>query len=514
MQQEMGKEVWNSDGTPGGSWPDFYALLRVSPKAEPEELRQAINSLYGQATANTDHRDLSKRFYYQTLQEKVLPQARRILLDEASRRAYDNQWHKHRQNAQGALPYADFLASLPSGTRLSATEASSLNHLSEDDLAAFPVVSPVTAPVENSRVLDPEVEVGTAQGWEPSTYAPASKEEEMEAEVMEAEVMEGEVIEAEVVEEEGVDAQASPAREALRGGEVHPAVLRASQARAGRTRGAESDEDWALNLKTGEAHDAVQRAALRGSRAIVKVAPQSLPATQTAPVEIKVPVATPRIRPAGKTGAVVLGAVLLAGLGWGAMHALAPANTSTSSDRAADTQRQVELAVQQALAHNAVAAASYREVVPTSEKSAQNWKYTLGTPPSTWSAKNFNSASWKAGRGGFGTDTPGSGPISTPWNTADIWMRRTFDPGSLTHDQISRLVIRDFHDEDVDVFINGAHAYSSLGFITSYESIALSDEAKAAIIPNATNTLAVHCHQTTGGQYIDVGIYERNPSKP
>ena len=61
------------------------------------------------------------------------------------------------------------------------------------------------------------------------------------------------------------------------------------------------------------------------------------------------------------------------------------------------------------------------------------------------------------------------------------------------------------HDEDVEVYINGVLAGKAGGFITEYEEMPMTPEGRAALKPGK-NVLAVHCHQTTGGQYVDVGI--------
>ena len=58
-------------------------------------------------------------------------------------------------------------------------------------------------------------------------------------------------------------------------------------------------------------------------------------------------------------------------------------------------------------------------------------------------------------------------------------------------------------------YLNGVLAGSASGFTTNYTLFAMNEQGKAAFLPGQTNTVAVHCTQTTGGQYIDVGIQYR-----
>jgi len=59
----------------------------------------------------------------------------------------------------------------------------------------------------------------------------------------------------------------------------------------------------------------------------------------------------------------------------------------------------------------------------------------------------------------------------------------------------------------VDIYINGVPAARAGGYTTAYEPLPLNDAGKAALKPGK-NLLAVHCSQTSGGQYIDIGLVD------
>ena len=145
-----------------------------------------------------------------------------------------------------------------------------------------------------------------------------------------------------------------------------------------------------------------------------------------------------------------------------------------------------------------------RVVLPTSREHPQQWRYTFDQPGDQWINKDFADSTWKSGPGGFGTEkTPGA-VIGTVWNTSDIWMRRTFIIGNENPDSLALLM---HHDEDAEVYLNGALAAGEEGWTTEYELTPLGKKARASL-KKGTNVIAIHCHQTNGGQYIDAGLVE------
>src|ERR1044071_1899237 len=96
---------------------------------------------------------------------------------------------------------------------------------------------------------------------------------------------------------------------------------------------------------------------------------------------------------------------------------------------------------------------TFTQVVATSEAAGQTWRFVTATPPSTWNTTGFNDSAWSTGSGGVGTAGKPRAVIRTTWNTSDIWLRRTFNPGSLTATQIQNLVFRLHHDESAELFI-------------------------------------------------------------
>ena len=149
-------------------------------------------------------------------------------------------------------------------------------------------------------------------------------------------------------------------------------------------------------------------------------------------------------------------------------------------------------------------------VVPTAEqKPAPTWRYTTTKPADDWAKADFDDAQWNQGPGGFGTrGTPGA-IVGTRWNSADIWIRRTVTLPAGEHPNLQMLV---YHDEDVEVYVNGVLAAIEAGYVNKYQPLEIGEAARAVLKPGATVTIAAHCHQTTGGQGVDVGLADvKNP---
>jgi hypothetical protein len=143
-------------------------------------------------------------------------------------------------------------------------------------------------------------------------------------------------------------------------------------------------------------------------------------------------------------------------------------------------------------------------LAPTSEKEPQTYRFTLSKPEGDWFAPTFDDKTWTDAPGGFGTTmTPGS-MVRTEWKSNDIWLRRTI---TLPEASIQAPYLLLHHDEDAEIYINGILAAEVKGYTTNYEEVSLRPEAAKALKPGK-NVLAIHCKQTRGGQYIDVGLID------
>lgn len=145
-----------------------------------------------------------------------------------------------------------------------------------------------------------------------------------------------------------------------------------------------------------------------------------------------------------------------------------------------------------------------REIlIPTAEEGGREWRYTTEPPTGGWAAVEFKDAQWKAGKGGFGTRQTPNAIIGRSWRTSDIWLRTRVDVKDAA--AIAAGTWRLYHDEDAEIYINGTKVLDRPGFVTEYEAVPL-DAAALKLLRDGSNVIAVHCHQTGGGQNIDVGL--------
>ena len=142
-------------------------------------------------------------------------------------------------------------------------------------------------------------------------------------------------------------------------------------------------------------------------------------------------------------------------------------------------------------------------MLPTAARGGHNWRYTTERPPEDWIRPEFDDSAWRIGRSGFGQHgTPGA-VVGTEWTSSNIWMRTKINLPDLSPDTAGWLEVH--HDEDCEIFVNGELLWRERGFLTAYKKLRLAPNQLRLFRPGE-NVITVHCRQTAGGQFIDVGL--------
>ena len=127
-----------------------------------------------------------------------------------------------------------------------------------------------------------------------------------------------------------------------------------------------------------------------------------------------------------------------------------------------------------------------------------------------WTKTDFNDNSWETQEAAWGT--PNDYPnVKNRWTdlNSDIYIRRNVN---LTAEDLEKdLWVKFSHDDVFELYINGVQVVSTGETWKQGEEEKLTVEQRAAL-KVGNNVIAAHCHNTTGGAYVDFGIYENTKS--
>jgi len=148
----------------------------------------------------------------------------------------------------------------------------------------------------------------------------------------------------------------------------------------------------------------------------------------------------------------------------------------------------------------------WKPVVTMANYEPWDAQYTMKEPSAGWEKPGFNDKQWQTGKGAFGT--PEMPSLGTRWVTKDIWVRRQFViPDNLPDNDIYLIYS---HDDIFELYLNGKQLVK-----TAYEwhnNVVLKID-RSLLNEGGSNVIAAHCHNRTGGGYVDFGLYQESEQK-
>ena len=146
-------------------------------------------------------------------------------------------------------------------------------------------------------------------------------------------------------------------------------------------------------------------------------------------------------------------------------------------------------------------------VLASAKYEAWEGRYVNKKPADGWEKPDFNDASWKMGKAGFGT--PNTFDTKTAWETPEIWVRREFVLPAINENDDLYLIYS--HDDDFELYLNGTRIVETGNRARSNVTLKLE---KNLLNENGKNVIAAHCLDRGGLAYVDFGIFKESDEKP
>jgi hypothetical protein len=143
-------------------------------------------------------------------------------------------------------------------------------------------------------------------------------------------------------------------------------------------------------------------------------------------------------------------------------------------------------------------------VLPTSQKTAQAWRYVFNKPADGWEKPGFDDKNWKTGKGGFGDPKDSNPVIRTEWRNRELWLRKKF---SYEGTKDETLYLQLFHQFELvsHIYLNGKLIAEGPEHSNAYTFIKLDEKAKS-VLKQDENVLAVYCKNNGRRAYFDAGL--------
>ena len=148
---------------------------------------------------------------------------------------------------------------------------------------------------------------------------------------------------------------------------------------------------------------------------------------------------------------------------------------------------------------------SMEAIYPLAAEEAWTGRYVNSKPSGSWTAIDYDDSGWESGEAPWGgSDDNYEKTVKTPWtgSNTDIWVRRSFTLDKVEPQALYYLMYK--HDDTFELYINGTQVVST-GYKWDVSGTAV--QIDRSLLREGDNVLSCHCHNTTGGAYVDMGIY-------